>query len=74
MAKAFETDNWPFVQANFFKKSSSNRTLRLVVIHSMEAAEKDVTAENVARFFAMKSTRASAHLCIDNNSIVQRER
>lgn len=71
MATPFETENWPFVQANFFKKSSGKRTVRVIVIHSMEAGEKDLTAENVARFFANKSTRASAHLCIDNNSIVQ---
>ena len=71
MPPEFETDNFPFVKANFFKLVTGKRKVRLIVIHSMEAAEKDNTAENVARFFAAPTTRASAHLCIDNNSIVQ---
>jgi N-acetyl-anhydromuramyl-L-alanine amidase AmpD len=37
----------------------------------MEAPEKDKTAENVAKFFEGGSKKVSAHLCIDNNSIVQ---
>jgi N-acetyl-anhydromuramyl-L-alanine amidase AmpD len=37
----------------------------------MEAPEKGETAENVARFFQTTANPASAHLCIDNNSIVQ---
>jgi N-acetyl-anhydromuramyl-L-alanine amidase AmpD len=37
----------------------------------MEAPEKGETAENVARFFQNTNKPASAHLCIDNNSIVQ---
>lgn len=71
MPTQFETDNFPFVKANLFKSVSGKRRVRLIVIHSMEAPEKGETAENVARFFANPTTRASAHLCIDNNSIVQ---
>jgi len=71
MPPQFETDNFPFVKAHFFKPVSGKRKVRLIVIHSMEAPEKGETAENVARFFALPTTKASAHLCIDNNSIVQ---
>ena len=43
----------------------------LLVIHSMEAPEKGKTAESCARFFQNANSTGSAHLCIDNNSIVQ---
>lgn len=42
-----------------------------IMIHDMEAPEKGTTAEAVARYFQRASVRASAHLNIDNNSIVQ---
>ncbi|MFD9943188.1 N-acetylmuramoyl-L-alanine amidase [Nonomuraea sp. NPDC059023] len=45
--------------------------IRLIVIHSMEAPEKGDTAEAVARYFARRSTKASAHICADNNSLVR---
>jgi len=67
----FETDRFPFVKAKFFRPVSEQRKVRVIVIHSMEAPEKGETAENVARFFQTTTTEASAHLCIDNNSIVQ---
>lgn len=44
-----------------------------MVIHSMEAPEKPATAENVAAWFAhpKHAPMASAHYCIDSDSIVQ---
>ncbi len=74
---AFETDKFPFVKARFFTPSTAKRAVRLIVIHSMEAPEKGETAENVAHFFTDprnkkgQPVKVSAHLCIDNNSIVQ---
>jgi N-acetyl-anhydromuramyl-L-alanine amidase AmpD len=67
----FETDRFPVMKARFFKHLTEKRNVRVVVIHSMEAPEKGETAENVARFFQNTQNPASAHLCIDNNSIVQ---
>lgn len=67
----FETDKWPFFGAKFVKAVKGLRAVRLVVIHSMEAPEKGETAEATARYFATTVRPASAHLCIDNNSIVQ---
>jgi N-acetyl-anhydromuramyl-L-alanine amidase AmpD len=67
----FETDLFPFVKARFFRDVAAKRPVRLIVIHSMEAPERDQTAENVAKFFGTTPHPASAHLCIDNNSIVQ---
>jgi len=45
--------------------------VRVIVIHSMEAPEGPQTAENVAAYFAKPSTKASAHICVDNNSEVR---
>lgn len=42
-----------------------------LVIHAMESPEHGETAERVARWFARPSTGASAHFCIDSDSIVQ---
>jgi len=74
----FETDNFPVIKARFFTDVIEKRQPRVIVIHSMEAPEKGDTAENVARFFQNpgknengKDRQVSAHLCIDNNSIVQ---
>ena len=74
----FETDNFPVIKARFFRDVIEKRQPRVIVIHSMEAPEKGDTAENVARFFQNpgkkdngQDRQVSAHLCIDNNSIVQ---
>jgi len=67
----FELDSFPFVQARHFRANGGRRAVRLIVIHSMEAPEKGDTAENVARFFQTTDRPASAHLCIDNDSVVR---
>ncbi len=73
MEHNFETDNFPVIKAKWFTKSTGKRTVRVVVIHTMEAPKKADTAENVAKFFQTlpATKKASAHLCIDNDSIVQ---
>lgn len=62
----------PFIQAQWFT-ATSGRTIDLICIHSMEAPEKGTTAEATARYFANGAggRKASAHYCIDDNSIVQ---
>lgn len=48
------------------------RTIELLVVHTMESPSKPTTAENVAAWFAGDTApRASAHYCIDTDSIVQ---
>lgn len=54
-----------------YKGVKRTRPVRLVVIHDMEAPELDKTAENVARYFQNPDYPSSAHICVDNNSIVQ---
>ncbi len=64
--------NWPFIQArDFLSLPVGARTHRIVVLHDMEAVESDSTAENVARYFQHPDYPSSAHVCVDNNSIVQ---
>ena len=72
MPVEFETDKWPFVPAKSSRAvPGGKRLVRLIVIHSMEAPEKGDTAEEIAKFFQNPPKPASAHLCIDNNSIVR---
>ncbi len=72
-----DTQVWPFVAAKHFKEPSSPRTVRLLVLHDMEFPEKISAAEDVARYFVDprdaegKPVPASAHICVDSDSIVQ---
>ena len=61
----------PFVQARNFTRGRSSR-IDVLVIHTMESPEKPETAEDVAHWFAGSTApQASAHYCIDGDSIVQ---
>lgn len=60
----------PFVKAKYFRVGGNLPATR-VVIHDMEAPEKGDTAESVAKYFQRITSPASAHYCIDNNSVVQ---
>jgi N-acetyl-anhydromuramyl-L-alanine amidase AmpD len=61
----------PFVQARNFTKGRSNK-IDLLVIHTMETPEGHDTAESVAKWFAGSTApQASAHYCIDDNTVVQ---
>lgn len=59
-----------FIQAANYTPTNG-RVIELVVLHTMEAPEKGDTAESVARYFQNRNVQASAHYCIDDNSIVQ---
>jgi N-acetyl-anhydromuramyl-L-alanine amidase AmpD len=60
----------PFVQARNYTKGRSG-PVDVIVIHTMESPEKPDTAENVAHWFAGSTApQASAHYCIDSNSVV----
>lgn len=59
------------IQARNFTKAGRTK-IDLIVIHTMEASEKPTTAEAVARWFASDTApKASAHYCVDSDSIVQ---
>ena len=59
-----------FVQARNYTPGRKS-PIDVIVIHTMEMPEKPDTAEACAHFFATTTKEASAHYCIDKNSIVQ---
>lgn len=69
---AYETEKWPLIQAKWFGVKRTDPP-RLIVIHDMEFPERMDAAEVIAHDFATRgeNEKASAHVCIDNNSIVQ---
>jgi N-acetyl-anhydromuramyl-L-alanine amidase AmpD len=58
------------VRARWYTKGRT-APIRVVVIHDMEASEAGDTAERVAQYFHTTDTKASAHICVDNNSAVR---
>ncbi|MGA4950450.1 N-acetylmuramoyl-L-alanine amidase [Streptomyces lydicamycinicus] len=60
------------IQARWFGAGRST-AIRVIVIHDMEAPEGPLTAENVSHWFSTMpaSSKASAHVCVDNNSAVR---
>jgi N-acetyl-anhydromuramyl-L-alanine amidase AmpD len=61
----------PIVQARNYTRGRSN-PIDVIVIHTMESPEKPDTAESVAAWFAgPNAPQASAHYCIDADSIVE---
>ncbi len=69
----------PFVQAKnanvFYPARELMQSPRLIVLHTMENAEKPYAAESVALWFAGRAKDpapvASAHYCVDEDSAVQ---
>lgn len=57
-----------FTPANYIAQRDT--PCRVVVLHTMEAPEGPKTAENVARYFASGQVVASAHMCVDQDSVV----
>lgn len=63
-----------FVQARNYTRlvPSPERQVSLVILHSIEADDKPSTAEAVAHWFAgPNAPKASAHACIDIDSVVE---
>lgn len=58
------------IPARWFTKGRI-ASIRVIVCHDMEAPEGPLTAENVAHYFGTTTTKASAHICVDNNSAVR---
>lgn len=62
----------PFVPARYLYRGRKQPRRTVVVIHSMEIAETNTTAEKVAALFSgANSPRASFHFAVDRNSVVQ---
>lgn len=65
-------DGIELIQARYYNQTSTPRTIRLVVIHTMETPERAGAARAVARWFASEQApKASAHYCVDGTEIVR---
>lgn len=66
-----DVGHYPFRQAAHYTPGR-RKPIRLVVLHDMETGEGSKTAETVAAVFADPNSRkASAHFCVDNDSIIR---
>ena len=59
-----------FVEARHYRKGRAGK-VHFLVVHDMEMHETATTAEDCAHMFATMTREASAHFCIDDDSIVQ---
>lgn len=68
----FDTKDYGYVEANNYTDANRGEgDVRVIVIHDMEYDERSDAAERVANYFANTDRNASAHYCVDNDSIVQ---
>ena len=61
---------YPFVESPN-KTPATGRAIDVVVMHTMEIAERPDAAEICARWFGTEASRVSAHYCVDANSVIQ---
>ena len=61
---------YPFI-ASPHQTAASGRSIGVVVIHTMEIAERADAAEICAQWFQNPASEVSAHYCVDADSIVQ---
>lgn len=61
---------YPFVESPNVTRTNG-REIDLVVVHTIEIAERVDAAERCARWFALPEAGVSAHYCVDAGSIVQ---
>jgi hypothetical protein len=59
-----------FVEARHYGRTP-RAVIDLIVLHCMESPEASTTAERCAVYFATTDTIASAHYCVDADSVVQ---
>ena len=59
-----------FIEARWYKRGRSGRAPVLWIVHDEEYPERPDSAERVGAYFATVPRTASAHACVDSNSIV----
>ena len=62
--------DYPFIESPNVTRTRG-RTIDVVVMHTMEIAERPDAAEAVARWFSRPEVEVSAHYCVDADSVVQ---
>ncbi len=61
---------YPFVESPNVTRASG-RAIDVVVMHTMEIAERPDAAEICARWFRTPVSQVSAHYCVDADSVIQ---
>ena len=61
---------YPFVESPNCTRASG-RAIDVVVMHTMEIAERPDAAEICARWFETEVSQVSAHYCVDADSVIQ---
>jgi N-acetyl-anhydromuramyl-L-alanine amidase AmpD len=54
-----------------YRTNANGRAIDVVVIHTMEIAERDGAAEACAHWFASTASEVSAHYCVDAATTIQ---
>jgi len=63
---------YPLIPAKNFSIGRGGKSVRMIVIHTMETPETPKRAEQVAQWFGgATAPKASAHYCVDNTDIIQ---
>ena len=61
---------YPFVESPNVT-TATGRAIDVVVMHTMEIAERKDAAEICARWFRSPASQVSAHYCVDSDTVVQ---
>ena len=61
---------YPFVESPN-RTVTAGRTIDVVVVHTMEIAERPDAAMICARWFASRVSKVSAHYCVDAGTVIQ---
>jgi N-acetyl-anhydromuramyl-L-alanine amidase AmpD len=61
---------YPFVESPNYTRANG-RAIDVVVMHTMEIAERSDAAEICARWFRTQVSQVSAHYCVDADSVIQ---
>jgi len=61
---------YPFVPSPHVTRTNGRR-IDLIVVHTMEADERDGAALRCARWFQNPRSKASAHYCVDAETVIQ---
>jgi len=61
---------YPFVESPHLT-TADGRSIGVIVIHTMEIAERTGAAELCARWFENPASEVSAHYCVDADTVVQ---
>ena len=67
--RQYEIDNGLFAAPGNYAQVASKPSVRVIVMHSMEAPEKGDITEDIAEYLCTAITLASIGICVDNNRI-----